>query len=74
MLHSRSGMKSLSPSRRRSTNLALINRDCPALPTRLEIDFADGNTETLRKVTNRKVPAGRRRRVYLGGGGGYGAP
>ena len=43
-------------------------------PNRLEIDFADGHTETLRKVTNRKVPAGSRLRIYLGGGGGYGAP
>jgi N-methylhydantoinase B len=41
---------------------------------RLEIDFPDGHTETLRKVTNRKVPAGSRLRIYLGGGGGYGAP
>jgi len=44
------------------------------VPNRLEIDFADGHTETLRKVTNRKVPAGSRLRIYLGGGGGYGTP
>jgi N-methylhydantoinase B len=43
-------------------------------PNRLEIDFADGHTETLRKVTNRRVPAGSRLRIYLGGGGGYGPP
>lgn len=41
---------------------------------RLEIDFADGPTKTLRKVTNLKVPAGSRLRIYPGGGGGYGAP
>jgi N-methylhydantoinase B len=41
---------------------------------RLEIDFADGPTETLRKVTDLKVPAGSRLRIYPGGGGGYGAP
>jgi N-methylhydantoinase B len=46
----------------------------PGAPNRLEIDFADGHTETLRKVTNRKVPAGSHLRIYLGGGGGYGAP
>jgi N-methylhydantoinase B len=44
------------------------------VPNRLEIDFADGHTETLRKITNLKVPAGSRLRIYLGGGGGYGAP
>jgi N-methylhydantoinase B len=44
------------------------------VPNRLEIDFADGHTETLRKVTNLKVPAGSRLRIHLGGGGGYGAP
>jgi N-methylhydantoinase B len=44
------------------------------VPNRLEIDFADGHTETLRKVTNLNVPAGSRLRIYLGGGGGYGAP
>lgn len=44
------------------------------VPNRLEIDFTDGHTEMLRKVTNLKVPAGSRVRIYLGGGGGYGAP
>jgi N-methylhydantoinase B len=44
------------------------------VPNRLEIDFADGHSETVRKVTNRKVPAGSRLRIYLGGGGGYGPP
>lgn len=43
-------------------------------PNRLEIDFIDGHTETLGKVTNLKVPAGSRVRLYMGGGGGYGAP
>jgi N-methylhydantoinase B len=43
-------------------------------PNRLEIDFPDGHTETVRKVTNLKVPAGSRLRIHLGGGGGYGIP
>ncbi|MEJ1961294.1 MAG: hydantoinase B/oxoprolinase family protein [Gammaproteobacteria bacterium] len=43
-------------------------------PNRFEIDFADGHTETLIKVTDRYVPAGSRFRVYCGGGGGYGPP
>jgi len=43
-------------------------------PNRLEIDFADGHTEKLLKVTDRKVPAGSRIRIYCGGGGGYGPP
>ncbi|MEJ0040288.1 MAG: hydantoinase B/oxoprolinase family protein [Gammaproteobacteria bacterium] len=43
-------------------------------PNRFEVDFADGHTETLLKVTDRHVPAGSRFRVYCGGGGGYGVP
>lgn len=43
-------------------------------PNRLEIDFADGHTETVMKVTDRPIPANSRLRVYCGGGGGYGLP
>ena len=43
-------------------------------PNRLEIDFADGQTRALRKVTDLAVPARSRFRLYLGGGGGYGNP
>ncbi len=43
-------------------------------PNRLEIDFADGQTEVLRRVTDRALPAGSRMRIYGGGGGGYGKP
>ena len=43
-------------------------------PNRFEIDFPDGRTEVIRKVTDMHVPAGSRLRVYCGGGGGYGLP
>jgi N-methylhydantoinase B len=41
---------------------------------RLQIDFADGHTETLIKATDKPVHAGSLLRIYCGGGGGYGAP
>lgn len=41
---------------------------------RLCIDYPDGQTRELRKVTDLKVPAGARVRVWAGGGGGYGDP
>jgi N-methylhydantoinase B len=43
-------------------------------PNRLTVDFADGHSETLRKVTDLPVPAGSRFHVCCGGGGGYGVP
>jgi N-methylhydantoinase B len=43
-------------------------------PNRLEIDFPDGRTEVVLKVTDRHIPAGSRLRIYCGGGGGYGPP
>lgn len=46
----------------------------PGKPNRLEVDFPDGTTRTLLKVTDYSVPAGTRVRIYCGGGGGYGPP
>jgi N-methylhydantoinase B len=46
----------------------------PGLPNRLLIDFPDGRTEEILKVTDKPIPAGARIRLYCGGGGGYGPP
>jgi N-methylhydantoinase B len=43
-------------------------------PNRFEVDFPDGHTEALRKVTDKHVPKGSRLRYRAGGGGGYGDP
>jgi N-methylhydantoinase B len=44
------------------------------LPNHLSVDYPDGRTRELRKITDLKVPAGARVRVRCGGGGGYGPP
>jgi N-methylhydantoinase B/oxoprolinase/acetone carboxylase alpha subunit len=41
---------------------------------RFEIDFPDGHAETVMKVTDKRIPAGSRFRIYCGGGSGYGSP
>lgn len=46
----------------------------PGLPNQLLLDFPDGRTQEVRKVTDMKIPAGTRVRLYCGGGGGYGMP
>jgi N-methylhydantoinase B len=43
-------------------------------PNRVEVDFADGHSQEIRKVTDLPLPAGTRVRIYCGGGGGYGDP
>jgi N-methylhydantoinase B len=43
-------------------------------PNRVDLDYPDGRTETIGKVTDLRIPAGTRVRMYLGGGGGYGPP
>ena len=46
----------------------------PGNANRLVVDFPDGSSKTLRKITDLHVPAGSRVRIYCGGGGGYGEP
>jgi N-methylhydantoinase B len=41
---------------------------------RFEIEFPDGQTEIVMKVTDKAVPAGSCFRLYCGGGGGFGPP
>ena len=41
---------------------------------RLEIQYPDGRTEEMRKVTGLRVPKGTIIKIYTGGGGGYGPP
>lgn len=41
---------------------------------KLFVDYPDGTTVELMKVTDLAIPKGARVRVYCGGGGGYGAP
>jgi N-methylhydantoinase B len=43
-------------------------------PNRLLVEFPDGSTKEVGKITDMKLPRGSRVRVYCGGGGGYGLP
>lgn len=46
----------------------------PGATNGLFVDYPDGTTTELTKVTDLKIPKGSRVRVYCGGGGGYGVP
>lgn len=43
-------------------------------PNGLELEYPDGRRQTLRKVTDLRVPAGSVINIHAGGGGGFGDP
>jgi N-methylhydantoinase B len=43
-------------------------------PNHFEVEFPDGHTEVIRKVTDKKLAVGCKVKISCGGGGGYGRP